>query len=94
MYLQILNAFLYNQKIHHVLHLHVIMAESVLKLVVMSSNAIASPDFLEELAGTVSTFTCNFIRKRPQHWCFPVKFAKFLTTAFLQNTFGGYSCFV
>ena len=55
MHLQIFNAFLYNQKIHHVLHLHVTMAESVSNLVVMSSNAIASQDFLEELAGTVSS---------------------------------------
>ena len=24
---------------------------------------------------------CNFIKKRLQHWCFPVKFAKFLRTS-------------
>ena len=29
---------------------------------------------------------CNFIKKSLQHSCFPVKFAKFLTTLFLQNT--------
>ena len=28
---------------------------------------------------------------RPWHWCFPVNFAKFLLTHFLQNTSGG--CF-
>ena len=35
--------------------------------------------------------TCNFIQKRFQHMCFPVKFAKFLRTSSLQNTSG--SCF-
>ena len=35
---------------------------------------------------------CNFIKKRVQHGCFPVKLAKFLRTLFLQNTFRGYSC--
>ena len=29
---------------------------------------------------------CNFIKKRLEHRCFPVKFAKFLRTTFLQNT--------
>ena len=28
-----------------------------------------------------------FIKKRLQHWCFPVKFAKLIRTAFFQNTF-------
>ena len=32
--------------------------------------------------------TCNFIRKRLQHKCFLVNFAKFLITLFLQNTSG------
>ena len=32
----------------------------------------------------------NFIKNRLQHRCFPVKFAKFLRTPFLQNTSGGY----
>ena len=27
-------------------------------------------------------------KKRPWHRCFPVNFAKFLRTSFLQNTFG------
>ena len=30
--------------------------------------------------------TCNFIKKRVRHRCFPVNFAKFLRTSFLQNT--------
>ena len=33
----------------------------------------------------------NFIKKKLQHRCFPVKFAKCLRTYFLQNTSGG--CF-
>ena len=28
---------------------------------------------------------CNFIKKRLQHWCFPVKFAKFLRTSILNK---------
>ena len=28
---------------------------------------------------------CNFIKKRLQHRCFPVKFAKFLRTPILKN---------
>ena len=32
---------------------------------------------------------CNLIKKRLQHKCFPVKFAKILRTPFLQNTSGG-----
>ena len=29
--------------------------------------------------------TCNFIKKRLQHWCFPVKLAKFLRTSILKK---------
>ena len=28
---------------------------------------------------------CNFIKNKLQHWCFPVKFAKFLRTSILKN---------
>ena len=35
---------------------------------------------------------CNFIKKRLQRSCFPVKFAKFLRTPVLQNTSGGCFC--
>ena len=35
--------------------------------------------------------TCNFIKKRLQHRCFRVKFAKYLRTSFLRNTSSGYS---
>ena len=31
---------------------------------------------------------CNFIKKRLQHRCFPVKFAKFLRTPILKNICG------
>ena len=34
---------------------------------------------------------CNFIKKRLQHWCFSMKFAKSLRASFLQKTSGG--CF-
>ena len=34
---------------------------------------------------------CNFIKKRLQHRCFPVKFVKFTKTPFLQNNSSG--CF-
>ena len=30
---------------------------------------------------------CNFIKKRLQHWCFPVKFAKFLRTSILKKIY-------
>ena len=39
-----------------------------------------------------SCFLCNFIEKRLQHKCFPVKFVKFLRAPCLQNTSG--SCFL
>ena len=35
---------------------------------------------------------CNFIKKRLQHRCFPVKLAKFLRTPFFKNTSGGCFC--
>ena len=34
--------------------------------------------------------TCNFVKNRLQHRCFPVKFEKFLRTFLLQNTSGGH----
>ena len=42
---------------------------------------------LDKVAGPE---TCNFIENRFQHRCFPVKFAKFIRTPFLQNTSIGY----
>ena len=39
----------------------------------------------------VADLACNFIKNNLWHRCFPVNFAKFLGTPFLQNTSG--SCF-
>ena len=48
---------------------------------------------LESLFNKVAGMkTGNFIIKKLQHRCFPVKFAKFLRTSFLQNTSDG--CFL
>ena len=47
---------------------------------------------LDSLFNKVSGLkACNFIKKRLQRKCFSVNIAKFLRTAFLQNTSGG--CF-
>ena len=47
---------------------------------------------LESLFNKVaSPQACNLIKKRLQHRCFPMKYAKFLRTPFLQKTSGG--CF-
>ena len=47
---------------------------------------------LESLFGKIASLRAeNFIKKRLQHSCFPVKFAKFLKAPFLQKTSGG--CF-
>ena len=43
---------------------------------------------LESLLNKVADMTdCNFIKKRLQHSCFPVSFAKFLRTAFFIEHF-------
>ena len=48
---------------------------------------------LDFLFNKVAGFqACNFIKKRLQHRCFSVKFAKSLRTSFLQNTSGGCFC--
>ena len=44
--------------------------------------------FLNKVAAPTSA---TLLRKRPWHRCFPVNFAKFIRTPFLQNTSGG--CF-
>ena len=42
--------------------------------------------FLEPLLSQVAGLnTCNIIKKRLQHSCFPVKFAKLLRTPMLKN---------
>ena len=38
---------------------------------------------MESLVNNVQA--CNFIEKILQHWCFPMKFAKFLRTPILKN---------
>ena len=41
---------------------------------------------LESLFNNVEGLqACNFIKKIFQHWCFPMKFAKFLRTPILKN---------
>ena len=42
---------------------------------------------LESNFSNIAGLTCNFMKKRLKHRCFPVKFANFLSTLFLQNTF-------
>ena len=57
-----------------------------------SSRASKNFEMLEFLFNTVAGLqTFNFIKKRLQHRCFYVKFAKALRASFLQNTSGG--CF-
>ena len=41
---------------------------------------------LESLFNNVAGLqACNFIKKILQHWCFPMKFAKFLITPILKD---------
>ena len=47
------------------------------------------PVFLNKVTGLR---TETLIKKRLWHKCFPVNFAKFLRTPFLQNTSGGCFC--
>ena len=49
--------------------------------------------FLKIFANFTKNFaSCNFIKKKFQHRCFPGNFAKLLRTPFLQNTSGGCFC--
>ena len=50
-----------------------------------------SQNSLEDTCATVS-FLIKLLKKRLWHACFPVNFAKFLRTSFLQNTFGDCFC--
>ena len=46
---------------------------------------------LESLFNKIADLkTCSFSKKRLQHRGFPVKFAKFLKTPFLQKIFSSY----
>ena len=48
---------------------------------------------LESLFNKVADLkVCNFMKMKLQHRCFLVDIAKFLRTAFFQNTPGGYFC--
>ena len=59
---------------------------------VIKNFAIFTGKHLESLCNEVAELkACNFIKKRLQHKCFLVNIAKFLITAFLNNTSGG--CF-
>ena len=42
---------------------------------------------------SVEEQSCNFIKKRLQHWCFPVKFAKLLRRPLLKNYLRKTHCF-
>ena len=56
------------------------------------TGALKNFAMLEFLSNKVAGLqACNFIKKRLQHRCFSVKFAKSLRASFLQNTSGG--CF-
>ena len=46
--------------------------------------------FLSFLAWNRSLMPATLLKKRLWHRCFPVNFAKFLRTPFLQKTFGGW----
>ena len=52
-----------------------------------TGNTCARASFLIKL----QTWPATLLKKRLWHRCFPVDFAKFLRTSFLQNTSGG--CF-
>ena len=54
------------------------------------TGALKNFAMLEFLSNEVAGLqACNFIKKRLQHRCFSVKFAKSLRASFLQNTSGG-----
>ena len=56
--------------------------------------AINIPEWCRRRSGVfiVNFEACNFIKRRLQHRCFPMKFEKFSRTPFLQNSSGGYFC--
>ena len=62
-----------------------IMAETPLERLLFMKNG---EECLAAFIPYVRIITCNFIKKRVQHRCFPVKFAKFLRTPFWHNTSG------
>ena len=48
------------------------------------ANAVQNQSLADVLRNKCQT--CNFIKKRLQHSCFPMKFMKSLRTPFLQNS--------
>ena len=58
----------------------------------LGTGALKNFAMLEFLFNKVAGLhACNFIKKRPQHRCFSVKFTKSLKASFLQDNCGG--CF-
>ena len=55
---------------------------SVLKIIAISQQNTCVEVFFNKIAGLQA---CNFIKKRLQHRCFPVKFTKFLRTPFFTE---------
>ena len=53
------------------------------KIGVLKNFAPVLESIIDKVAGLKA---CNFIKKRLQYRCLPVKFAKFYRTPFLQNT--------
>ena len=52
----------------------------------ITGKTLVLESLFTEVAGPQA---CNFVKKKIQHRCFTVKFAKFLRAGFLQNTSGG-----
>ena len=59
---------------------------SIKKLLIKISQYSQENTYVGFVAGLIS---CNFIKKRLQHKCFPASIVKFLRIAFLWNTSGG-----
>ena len=62
---------------------------SIKKLLIKISQYSQENTYVGFVAGLIS---CNFIKKRLQHKCFPASIVKFLRIAFLWNTSGGCFC--
>ena len=57
----------------------------------LKTNGHRKKHVIEPLFNKVAGLkACNYIKKSLQCWCFPVIISKFLRTAFLYNTCGGY----
>ena len=58
--------------------------QRVLKKCAYFTRKHVSESFFRKFAGLQP---CSYIKKRLQHWCFPVKFAKSLRTSTVKNIF-------